>query len=114
MEVRRAAALTLMTCALAWSARAETESIALDYRASRGCPGRDRFVEEVRALTTKAELVEATAALRQFRVEALRKGNSVTGRLTIVKDGEVHFEMTARPAEPKPEVAKSGDTPKKG
>ncbi len=87
MEVRRAAALTLMTCAIAWPARAETESIALDYRASTGCPGRERFVEEVRALTAKAEFVEADAAQRQFRVEAERKGGSVTGRLTIVKDG---------------------------
>jgi hypothetical protein len=88
MEVRRAATLTLMTCALARPAHADTESIALDYRASTGCPGRERFVEQVRALTTKAELVEADPALRQFRVEAERKGNSVTGRLSIIKDGE--------------------------
>jgi len=88
MEVRCAAVLTLTTCALAWPARAETESIALDYRVYKGCPDRTRFVEEVRALTTKAELVEADAALRQFRVETERKGATVKGRLTIVKDGE--------------------------
>ena len=34
---------------------------------------------------------------------------------TLIKDGEVHFEMTARPVEPKPEVQKTGpsETPKK-
>jgi ATP-dependent Clp protease ATP-binding subunit ClpC len=29
----------------------------------------------------------------------------------MVKDGEVHFEMTAIPVAPKPEPAKSGDAP---
>jgi len=30
----------------------------------------------------------------------------------MVKDGEVHFEMTAMPVQPKPETARSGDAPK--
>jgi hypothetical protein len=88
MQGRHVVALTLVTCAVASPAFADTEAIALDYKVAAGCPGRARFVEEVRTLTTKAELVEPNAAQREFRVEAQRRGGGVQGKLTIVKAGE--------------------------
>jgi hypothetical protein len=82
------AALAAALLCTALPARAEKETIALEYRVSAGCPGRAAFVERVHTFTTKAEVAsEDNAALRQFDVHVLRSGSSVRGELTIDDHG---------------------------
>jgi hypothetical protein len=78
------AALAAALLCLATPARADKETIALEYAASTGCPDRKQFVERVRTFTTKAEIVSDDGApRRKFGVQVERSGNVVRGDLTI-------------------------------
>jgi hypothetical protein len=78
------AALAAALLCTALPARAEKETIALDYQVGAGCPDRSQFVLRVHTFTTKAEIVsDDSAPLRKFGVQVLRAGNAVRGELTI-------------------------------
>jgi hypothetical protein len=79
------AALAAALLCSAAPARADKETISLDYRASSGCPDRQQFVERVRTFTTKAEIVgdDGGAPRRRFGVQVVRTSSSVSGDLTI-------------------------------
>jgi hypothetical protein len=65
-------------------ARADTESITLDYDASAGCPDRKQFVARVRTFTSKAEIVNDDGTpRRKFGVQVARAGSAIQGELTI-------------------------------
>jgi hypothetical protein len=78
------AALAAALLCTALPARAEKETIALDYQVGAGCPDRSQFVARVHTFTTKAEIVsDGGAPLRKFGVQVLRAGSAVRGELTI-------------------------------
>jgi hypothetical protein len=78
------AALAAALLCTALPARAEKETIALDYQVGAGCPDRSQFVARVHTFTTKAEIVsDGGAPLRKFGVQVLRAGSAVHGELTI-------------------------------
>jgi hypothetical protein len=78
---------------MASPARADKEAIALEYEAMAGCPDRVKFVEQVHALTSKAEIVsDESAAHRKFEIRVSRFANAVHGELTI----DDHVGRTAR------------------
>jgi hypothetical protein len=78
------AALAAALLCMALPARAEKETIALDYQVGAGCPDRAQFVRRVHTFTTKAEIVSDDGApLRKFGVQVLRAGSAVHGELTI-------------------------------
>jgi hypothetical protein len=84
-RVKWGAALTTACLCLASPARADKETIALDYAPATGCPDRTRFVERVRTFTSKAEIVsDESATHRRFEIRVSRVGGAVRGELTIV------------------------------
>ncbi len=66
-------------------ARADKETIALDFQAPSACPNRARFLERVHTFTTKVEVAndDGAAAHRIFNIRVTRAAGAVHGELTI-------------------------------
>src|SRR5262245_7729215 len=83
MHVGRGAKLAFLALCLGTPARAESEDVVLEYSAFAGCPDRDRFEAEVRALSARAHFVESAPGARQFQVRLERDAKGVSGTLEI-------------------------------
>ncbi len=81
----RVAPLLCLMSALAGPslARAETETIRIEYRAAPPCPSEAQFVAEVGKRTTRARLATAPSDVRTFIVLIEQKRGRVSGSLVI-------------------------------
>jgi len=78
------AALAAALLCLAVPARADKESILLDFQAASGCPSRSEFVARVRTFTTKAEIsTDDGSPHRKFAIRLVRFAGGVRGELAI-------------------------------
>jgi len=68
---------------LTHGARADTEAIRIEYRASDGCPNADEFNAEVFQRTASARLAADGEDARTFKIVIERSGFGVTGSLVI-------------------------------
>jgi hypothetical protein len=59
------------------------EAVEIVYEAPGGCPGRDKFVEEMRARTTRFRVVAKSDATRTVAVEIHADAGGSTGRLLV-------------------------------
>jgi len=64
-------------------ARAQTESIHLDYRADEGCPGAAWFFAQVEERTARARLASVNEPGRTFVVTLARGRSGTVGRLAV-------------------------------
>jgi hypothetical protein len=83
MHVGRSAALVAFVLCSSVRAHAESEDVVLEYEAFAGCPDRAWFEQEVRALSPRAQFVQAAPGARQFRVLLERRAQGVEGTLAI-------------------------------
>ena len=78
------ATLTGALVLLSAPARADKESLTLEYQAAVGCPDRARFIERVHTFTTKAEVADDDGTpRRKFGIRVTRAAGAVTGELAI-------------------------------
>src|SRR5207244_5032698 len=68
---------------LAGVAKADVERFSLDYEADAGCPGRETFVHEVAARSSRVELVPPNSASHRFHVVLQSSSGRSSGRLEI-------------------------------
>jgi hypothetical protein len=81
-------ALLIALLCLASPARADKETIFLDFQAAGSCPDRARFIERVHTFTTKVEVVTDEALpRRRFGIRVTRDARAVHGELTIDNRG---------------------------
>ena len=78
------AALMATLVLLAPAARADKESIVLEYQAVSGCPDRAEFVARLHTFTTKAEVTNDDGTpRRRFGIRVTRAAGAVTGEFVI-------------------------------
>ena len=72
-----------LVTAIAVGAKAQEESVSLDYEADPGCPDRTAFVDQVRARTLRSRFVEVAAGVRHFVVRVSEEEGHAVGRLGL-------------------------------
>ena len=72
-----------LVTAIAVGAKAQEESVSLDYVADPGCPDRTAFIDQVQARTLRSRFVEVAAGVRHFVVRVSEEEGHAVGRLGL-------------------------------